>query len=202
VDDFRLGRFDQPMYAMVYFAEPSRARLLSVKLRGDGIPETLHQIDRLWKEFGDPTPISRSFLSESIEATYRSIARQRALLGAFAVLAVSLAIIGMLGLASSSAEERGLEIGVRKAFGAGTAEIVRLVLWRFIKLAGMAGILGCLVAVPLMRHWLEGFADRVELEPWMFIGTCALIVCVAAVTVCGHVMLIARARPTAALRNE
>lgn len=202
VDDFRLGRFDQPMAPMVYIVEPARGQLLSVKLRGDHVPETLDRIDALWRQVGDPRPLNRFFLSGSIEEMHRSIVRQRWIFSAFAVLAVSLAIVGMLGLASSAAEERRLEIGVRKAFGADVPDIVRLILGRFIKLSALAGAIGCLAAVPLMRRWLEGFVDRIDLRPWMFAGTCALIVAVATLTVFGYVVLMARARPILALRNE
>lgn len=200
IKDFRLGRFDQPMDSMVYVNEPDRARLLSVKLRGDHVPETLDRIDELWKRLGDPKPIHRFFLSESIEGMHRSIVRQRWIFSAFAVLSVMLAIVGMLGLASSAAEEKQLEIGVRKAFGASVPDIVRLVLWRFIKLAVLAGLLGCLFAGPLMNRWLERFEDRTELEPWVFLGTCLLSVSVAVLTVCVHAVLMARALPIKALR--
>lgn len=202
VEDFRLGRFDQPMGPMVYVAEPARGQLLSVKLRGDRVPETLERIDVLWRQLGDPKPIHRFFLSGAIEAMHRAVVRQRSMFGIFAVLAVSLAIVGMLGLASSAAEERRLEIGVRKAFGAGMREILQLVLWPFLKLSAAAGLIGCLVALPLMHRWLEGFEDRIDLQPWMFVGTCALLVCLAVLTVCGHAVLMARARPILALRCE
>lgn len=176
--------------------------MLSVKVRGAGLPETLEQIDDLWHRLGDPAPINRLFLSESIEFMHRSIVRQRQIFTAFAALAVSLAIVGLLGLASSAAEERRLEIGVRKAFGAGTSAIVRSILWRFTKIAAAAGVIGCLIAVPLMRHWLERFQDRIDLQPWMFAGACVLIISVAIVTVLGHSLHMARARPITALRNE
>lgn len=202
VDDFRLGRFDQPMYSMVYLAEPSRTHILSVKLKGEHVPETLEQIDELWQRLGDPAPMNREFLSQSIESMHRSIVRQRWIFNAFAVLAVSLAIVGLLGLASSAAAERRLEIGIRKAFGASTPAIVRLILWRFTKIAAVAGVIGCLIALPLLSRWLETFEDRIDLQPWMFAGACALIVGVAVLTVLGHATLMARARPIAALRNE
>lgn len=200
VDDFRLGRFTEPMSSMVYMAVPSRGQLLNVKLRGNDIAETLDRIDQRWKQLGDPKPIRRFFLSESIEGMHRSIVRQRWIFSAFALLAVSLAIVGMLGLASSAAEEKRLEIGVRKAFGAGIPDIVRLVLWRFITLAALAGFIGCAVAAPLMNRWLQGFQDRIDLQPFVFIGTCALIVCVAVLTVGVHAVLMARVRPGDALR--
>lgn len=200
VEDFRLGRFDQPMSPMVYLAEPGRAQLLSVKMVGDGVAGSLGQIDELWKELGDPKPIDRFFLSDSIENMHRSIVRQRWIFSAFAVLAVSLGLIGMLGLASSAAQERQLEIAIRKAFGAHVSDVVRLILWRFIKLAALAGLSGCLLAGPLMSRWLQRFEDRIDLQPWVFVGTCLLIVGVAVVTVCVHAVLMARARPAEALR--
>jgi putative ABC transport system permease protein len=202
VDDFRMGRFAEPMYAMVYIAEPASGQGLNVRLKGERVPETLESIDDLWLRLGDPRPMNRQFLNEQIEFMHRSIVRQRQIFGAFAVLAVSLAIVGLLGLASSAAEERRLEIGIRKAFGAGTSAIVRSILWRFTKVAAAAGVIGCLVALPLMRRWLEGFQDRIDLEPWMFAGACAAIVGVAIVTVLGHSLHMARARPVTALRNE
>ncbi len=99
---------------------------------------------------------------------HRSIVRQRWIFSAFAVLAVSLAIVGLLGLASSAAEERRLEIGIRKAFGAGSSAIAGLILWRFAKIAAAAGAIGCVMALPLMGRWLETFEDRIDLQPWMF----------------------------------
>ncbi|MBL8265792.1 FtsX-like permease family protein [Steroidobacter sp.] len=200
VEDFRLGRFDEPMFPMVYAAQPDRARMLSVKLRGEGVAETLERIDALWKQLGDPKPINRFFLSESIQDMHSSIVRQRRIFSAFAGLAVSLAIVGMLGLASSAAEERRLEIGVRKAFGAGVPDILLLILWRFVKLAGLAGILGGVLAVPLLNRWLQGFEDRIDLQPWVFVGTGVLIVVIAVFTVCIHATLMARAKPAEALR--
>lgn len=200
VEDFRLGRFAEPMYSTVYTAEPSRSQLLSVRLRGDRLPETLEQIDELWQRLGDAAPISRQFLSQSIEFMHRPIVRQRWIVSAFAILAVSLAMVGLLGLASSAAEERRLEIGIRKAFGADTSAIARLILWRFVKLAALAGVIGCSIAHPLMARWLETFEDRIDLQPWMFAGACALIVGVAVLTVLGHSILVSRARPVAALR--
>lgn len=200
VEDFRLGRFDEPMFSMVYVAQPDRGRTLSVKLRGEGVAETLERIDALWQRVGDPKPINRFFLSESIQDMHRSIVRQRWIFSVFAGLAVSLAIVGMLGLASSAAEERRLEIGVRKAFGADVPDILRLVLWRFVKLAALAGLIGAMLAVPLLNRWLQGFEDRIDLQLGVFAGTAVLIVVIAVLTVCIQATLMARAKPAEALR--
>jgi putative ABC transport system permease protein len=53
-----------------------------------------------------------------------------------------------------------------------------------------------------MRRWLEGFAYRIELAPWMFLAATAAALAIALATVIGHALLVARAKPVAALRYE
>ncbi|HEX5689077.1 MAG TPA: FtsX-like permease family protein, partial [Roseiflexaceae bacterium] len=202
VDDFRLGRYDEEMLPMMYQAEPNRARLISVKLDGTAVATTLERIDARWEELGDDEPIRRRFLSEAIEEMHRVFTLQRWMLGMFCGLALSLAAAGMFGLASATAQERQLEIGVRKAFGAGIEQILQLVLWRFVRLAAVAGVIGCAVAAVVLDRWLVGFdpIDRIEQQWWMFAATLAFVIGVALVAVVGHTWMMARARTTTALR--
>ena len=58
------------------------------------------------------------------------------------------------------------------------------------------------VAYFVMRRWLEGFAYHVDLAPWMFLAASGAALLIALATVIGHALLVARARPVAALRYE
>jgi hypothetical protein len=86
---------------------------------------------------------------------------------ALAGLAVLLACLGLFGLAAFAAERRTKEIGIRKAMGASTRDIVQLLSTDFAKLV----LVAIAVAVPASwyaaRQWLDGFAYRVELGPWV-----------------------------------
>ena len=53
-----------------------------------------------------------------------------------------------------------------------------------------------------MRRWLEGFAYRIDMRPWMFLTATAIALVIAMATVIGHALLVARAKPVAALRYE
>jgi len=53
-----------------------------------------------------------------------------------------------------------------------------------------------------MRRWLDGFAYRIDLSPWMFLAASGAVLVIALLTVIGHALLVSRARPVAALRYE
>jgi putative ABC transport system permease protein len=53
-----------------------------------------------------------------------------------------------------------------------------------------------------MRDWLDSFANRIDLGPWWFIGAGALAAAIAAATIIGHALRVARQSPALALRYE
>jgi putative ABC transport system permease protein len=183
-------------------AQNPRFDLISVKLTGHQIPETLSAIDRLWMATGSKTPISRAFLEERIQTMYLAMLREAQLFGVFASVAVVLACLGLLGLAASIAERRTHEIGIRKALGADTGNIIRLLLRQFVKPVLWANLVACPVTAYAMHRWLQGFAYHVDLAVWLFPAAAGLALLIALLTVSAHSILVARAKPVAAIRYE
>jgi putative ABC transport system permease protein len=108
----------------------------------------------------------------------------------------------LFGLSAHSAEQRTKEIGIRKAMGASSTDIVRLMLGEFSRPVLWASLIAWPAAYLIMRRWLEGFAHRVEMRPWTFLAATAIALTIAMATVIGHALLVARAKPAAALRYE
>jgi putative ABC transport system permease protein len=176
--------------------------LISVKLTGHQIPETLNAIDRLWTATGSKGPISRSFLEQQVQTMYLGMLREAQLFGVFAFLAVVLASLGLFGLAASIAERRTREFGVRKALGADSGNIIHLMLRQFAKPVLWANLLAWPMAAWAMQHWLQRFAYHVDLALWLFPAAGGLALGIALLTVGTHCVLVARAKPVAALRYE
>ncbi len=205
VPDFTLDLLNaevKPTVYMVDFLNYPADQVMSIKLEGRRVPETLGAIDSLWKRTGQPGAIRRQFLDDYVQQIYLGTVRQGYLVTALSVAALFLACFGLLGLAAYTTERRTKEIGVRKAMGAGTMDVMRLLLWRFT----LPVLWASLIAWPLswwaMQRWLNGFAYRVDLPPWLFLASTAAALVIAWATVSTHAWLVARARPVTALRYE
>lgn len=191
-----------PVEPTVFHSDADDLKILSVKLRGMQIPQTLKAIDALWQRIGRPWPIERVFVDQMMQERYTSEVRQGQMFAAFAGVAVLIACLGLFGLAAFTAERRTKEIGVRKALGAMRGEIIRMLLWQLTRPVLVANLIAWPLGFYLMRRWLEGFAYHIDLTLWVFVAAGAVAIAVAWLTVSTHAYLIARQPPAAALRYE
>jgi putative ABC transport system permease protein len=177
-------------------------QLINLKISRTDIPQTLRAIDRVWRDVGAAQPIRRTFLNEHVERMYRGIMRQSTLLAVFAVTAIFIAALGLFGLAAFTAEQRTKEIGVRKAMGASSGDILRLLVWDFAKPVLWANVIAWPVGYVIMARWLQGFTYHIDLELWVFADASLLALAIAVATVSGHALRVARRQPVSALRYE
>jgi putative ABC transport system permease protein len=202
VPDYAEASVREVIPPTIYRFNPHEYRLLSVKLRGQNLPENLRAIDQLWKQLGDPKPIYRVFVNQRVQQLYLDITRQSQLFSAFAIIALCIACLGLFGLSAFTAERRTKEIGIRKAMGASTGDVMRLLLWQFSKPVLWANLIAWPVSAFIMNRWLQGFAYHIDLAPWLFFASTALALVIALATVSVHCYLVARAKPIHALRYE
>ena len=124
------------------------------------------------------------------------------LLAAFAVLAVSLAAVGIYGVIAYAVAQRTREIGVRVALGAGRAQVLRLVVGEGLRLAGLGlavGLVASLAATRVLRGLLYGTSPT---DPATFAGVSLLVLTVAFVAAYLPARRAARVDPMVALRGE
>jgi putative ABC transport system permease protein len=202
VGDFTLGSIRAPVEPTMYFVDPTSTYFLFAKLQGQRLPETLLSIDALWRSTGHVRPIKLNFLGETMREEYRDVQIQGGIIGASAGLAIVIACLGLFALAAFTAERRTKEIGVRKAMGASSVDVVRLLLWQFTKPVLWANIVAWPVAYWLTARWLHGFAYRVGLPIWLFLSASVVAVLIAWATVAAKAWLAARTTPATALQCE
>jgi len=176
--------------------------MVHIKLSGQGIPETLAAIDRIYAQSGIDGPLDRVFVDDYMQGLYRDVTRDANFFAGTAAIAILLACMGLVGIAISTAERRTKEIGVRKAMGADNRQIVALLLWQFAQPVLWANVIAWPVAWWLMRRWLSGFAYHIELHWWVFAGASLGALLIALMTVAGQAFLTARQKPVLALRYE
>ena len=122
--------------------------------------------------------------------------------GSFAVLAIIVACLGLLGLASYEAEQRTKEIGIRKVLGASGPKIFLLLSKEFLKWVVLANIIAWPIAYIIIRQWLQEFAYRVNIGFTLFVFAAVLALAIAVLTVSYQSIRAARANPVEALKYE
>jgi putative ABC transport system permease protein len=200
--DFSVTDAREKIEPVIYLVDRPLLDMLNVKLDGGKIPETLASIDRIWKALNASRPISRVFLDQIMQRQYMDVIRQGVIFAVFSALALFLACIGLFGLAAFATERRTKEIGIRKAMGADSSDIVRLFAWEFSKPVLWANLLAWPIAYYCADRWLRGFIYHVDLTIWMFLAAGGVALVIALLTVSGHAFLAARAKPVTALRYE
>jgi putative ABC transport system permease protein len=92
-------------------------------------------------------------------------------------------------------------VGIRKALGARSVTIVRMLIWDFSKPVLLAVVIAAPIGSYLMTQWLARFPARISLSPWMFVASAVLGVVVAWLSVGFHAASVARAKPIVALKH-
>jgi putative ABC transport system permease protein len=204
IDDMRVDSLRREVVPLLYLVPASIAGLqyALVKIPAANIPETLRSIDAIWREVYPEQPINRYFLDTAFQSLYSAEEKQISLLAIFAALAIAISCLGLFALATFTADKRGKEVGIRKTFGGSTWAIVLLLTRDFSKLVLLANLIAWPIAYLAMSRWLENFAYRIDLTPLLFIGSGAIALCIAWVTVAGTVAKAASQRPVLALRYE
>jgi putative ABC transport system permease protein len=200
--DFHYKSLQQKIQPLTMRIETWGFYLLSIKVSSENLPATLKTIESKWSQVIPNRPFEYYFLDEFFDKQYRAEERFGNLFTNFAVLAIFISCLGLLGLASYSTIQRTKEIGVRKVLGASVSNIVNLLSVEFIKLVLIAFVIAAPVGWFGMNIWLSDFAYRTTITWWIFAvaGTSAILI--AFFTISFQAIRAALMNPVKSLRTE
>jgi putative ABC transport system permease protein len=173
---------------------------IAIRIRPENISGTLAFLEKKWRDVYPNDPYQYSFLDEDFDNLYHTEQARGQVFGVFAILAVFIACLGLLGLASFTAEQRTKEIGIRKAMGATVSGIVIMLTKEFVKLVVIASMIAWPIAYFVLNNWLENFAYSGGLSPGLFLLAALATVAITMVTVSYQATKAALANPTDALQ--
>ncbi|OAN57630.1 ABC transporter permease [Sphingomonas sp. TDK1] len=205
IDDLRLMGPVQPVEPQAYALQGTglTAPVLSLRYAGTDSRAVLDRVEQVWRRGAPAVPLKVQTVDQMLYETYVRADLERArLFTAGAVLAVLIGCIGLYGLAAFDTERRIKEIGIRKALGASTRDVLQLLVAKFLRPVLLANLIAWPLAWVAMQRWLSGFDDRIALTPWYFLAASALAASIAVLTVLGQSLRVARAEPARALRYE
>jgi len=200
--DFHYRSLQENIKPLSMVIQPDAEDLVNINVASTDLPKTLAAIESKWKQMIPARPFSYTFLDENFNKQYVDEERFEKLFFNFAILAIFISCLGLLGLASYSTLQRTKEIGIRKVLGASVSGITSLLSKDFIKLVLIALVIASPIAWFGMHKWLQGFAYRIDIGIWVFILAGVLAILIALLTVSFQAIKAAVANPVKSLRSE
>ncbi len=164
--------------------------------------ETIARLEQFYQEYNQGLPFDYKFLDEDYQVLYASEKRVNILSRYFAGLAIVISCLGLFGLATFTAERRLKEIGIRKILGSSNLGIVYLLSLDFTRMVGIAILIALPVSFILSKQWLQGFAYRIDLAWWYFVGAGLTALLIAWFTVGLQTVKAARVNPSQCIRDD
>ena len=115
---------------------------------------------------------------------------------------MAIACLGLLGLASYTAEQRTKEISIRKVVGANIQSLIYLVSREFVLLVIISIVIGLPIAYYFMEQWLQNFAFAMKINWLSFVLVSIVALVITFGTVSFHTVRAALANPVDALKEE
>ncbi|MDX2247217.1 MAG: ABC transporter permease [Bacteroidia bacterium] len=201
VKDFHQQWLYDPIEPLVFL--PRKTNYFAhVRLSKTNIEQSLEHIKASWSGVYSNTPFEYVFLNDEFFAQYEEDQRRGNIFSLFTFLTIVIACLGLLGLASFTAEQRTREIGIRKVVGAREKDIVVLLTKDFVMIIGLAAPAAFLLSWLVMRKWLESFAFHTDLKVLTFAGSLLLTVLITLITTSYQAYRAAKSDPVKAIRYE
>ncbi|HEY2375618.1 MAG TPA: ABC transporter permease [Gemmatimonadaceae bacterium] len=205
VDDVRASSLDEAPTPAVYLPEAQMTYpqlVLVMRTKGDPIAV----LPSLRRELRALRPDVALELVRTLRDVFSaSLARQRfslVLIGAFALAALALAVVGLYGVIALSVGERRREIGVRLALGARPATVLALVLGEGARIA-VVGIVAGLLVSSLATRLLRGMLyDVTASDVTIYAAAAVLVAVIALVSTWAPARAATKVDPVVALRSE
>jgi putative ABC transport system permease protein len=175
---------------------------LVVRTNTDNLPALLARLRDRWTALMPHRTFEYSFMDADFDALYRAEQRMGTLSILFSALAILIACLGLFGLAAYAAEQRSREMSIRKVLGASMNSILILLSKDFARLIVIAIGIATPLAWWALRSWLDNFAYRTTISPWVFALGAAVVVLIALATTIYQSLRAAFSNPVDALRNE
>jgi ABC-type antimicrobial peptide transport system permease subunit len=164
--------------------------------------EAIAGIKKIWKEMNPYFPVDYQFSDQEYQKLYASEQVIEKLSNAFALMAIFISCLGLLGLTIFTTEQRTKEIGIRKILGAPLVSLFNLLSKELLMLISMAIVMASPIAWYVMNDWLKGYAYKVDISVWIFMLAGLLAIVVALITISFQTLKALLANPVKSLRSE
>ncbi len=202
IRDFQASLPIQDIDAMLFQYDAKNIKIANVRILPTDIRETLSDLDKSWTEIDPLHPMEAKFLEDQLNTSLQVFVDIFKIFGFLTFLAISIALLGLLGMAVFTAESRIKEIGIRKVMGASTGQLIILLSKGFLRLL----LVSVVFAVPLAYFgnnlWLRNFANQVPLGAGIFLSGIGIMLGLGLLVIISQTLRAALTNPVNSLKDE
>lgn len=202
VKNFHFNNVKHNIEPLVLKMTPSETRILVIRILPENVPEIISFIEDNLHRVDPDYAFQPEFLSDALNRMYTLEQKMAQLFGYSTFLAILISGLGLFGMSAYTTEKRTKEIAIRKACGATTMQIAKMLSVEFVKLVFIANLIAWPIAYFALNHWLQNYAYHLTLKAAPFLISAALAFIIALLTVGYQAIKAARANPVDALRYE
>lgn len=141
-------------------------------------------------------------MDSMIESMYKDVYRFRNSVWITSCFILLIVIMGLIGYVNDETQRRSKEIAIRKVNGAEASHVLRLLIRDILYVAASSILIGIVTAYFVGKAWLEQFAEQIDMNPLLFVGTAFLVLLLIVVCVVLRAWNIANENPVDSIKAE
>ena len=202
IEDFHFEHLSRKIEPLVLVSFQEIENEFTFKISNDNFQETVAKISSVYEGLYPDKQFSYTLLDNKLRQQYDYEKKLSQTFLLFTIVALLLSSLGLFTFALYNTQKRIKEIGIRKAIGASTNQVISLLSSSFIKWVLLAFVIALPLSWYAMKEWILSFANQTEMSWWIFAGAGFISVALALVTVIGQSYRAANSNPVQALRHE
>jgi putative ABC transport system permease protein len=204
VKDFHFRPLSYQIGPVVFRYNTTQLGYLSVRIVPSQKEVIVASLESIWKKLDPVHPLEWMMMEDEIDEAYASAGFFDILkiVGYISFLVISLACLGMLGMAMYSTQTRMKEIGVRKVMGATSGQVTLLLSKSFLILLGVAALIATPLGYLLGGEFLNTYAYKIQITPFLLLTGIATVGLLGMITIGSQTWRAASSNPVKSLRYE
>ena len=204
--DFKIRPLEQDQSAAMIYnrgenPDDDYPWILLVKTTGDQAAAK-KQVEAACKEVFPDRLFEAQYIEEMIEDGFADESRVLNIVLIFTLLSILVSALGLFAMSSYYMQQEIRSVSVKKVFGADYSVVLKELVLSFMKMVGIAFVIGVPIAWFIMNRWLSGYGHRINLYWWIFVVAGLIVALIAIASVLYQSIKTARTNPAEALKKE
>ncbi|WP_425390229.1 FtsX-like permease family protein [Ekhidna sp.] len=204
-EDFNFFSLHQEVSPIFLFIRNEREymnRNVLVRINLEKSKEAFEWIEKVWNDYMPDTPLDYAFVEDDIQSAYVNDQKTANISTVLSVIAMLIAILGLIGMTSYMTTLKVKEIGVRKVLGASSWHLLIHFNKEYVLLILISTVGASSLSVYFLKNWIQDYAYQIDMNLIYFALAGVFLFLITFSTVSVEALKVIRRNPINALRQE